>query len=155
MDIFAPGPWEFIVSGAEAGERFASPKCQSRTGDTRIRVRGRPSDAALERYIRLGELEHEVDSKRAFTNFIAVYAKNVISLVGDTPSTRLSAPDVRQCNAKLRRLENRDLLTDFVIELNRLTAIRHARSRHSSSHTGLRISPDCSNVTADFDAGTL
>lgn len=155
MDIFTPGPWDFPVTGAQAASRFASPSCMARSSPTVVHVNGDPNDRALDEYLRFGELEHEMDSERAFMNTISVYARNVNNLVGDTPRTRMSGSNPVDCNAKLRRLENRELLTDFALQLNAATARRHVGSRHSSSITGLRITRNCSDVTATMDAGTL
>lgn len=155
MDIFSKGPWDFPITGAQAANRFASPGCKKRAGQTIVHVKGKPKDQALEEFIRLGELEHETDTKRAFINTVKVYASNVNNLVGDTPQTRMSGTNLVDCNAKLRRLENRDLLTDFVIQLNAATDRRHAGGRHSSGISGLRITRNCSDVTATMDAGTL
>ena len=120
-----------------------------------MHVKGKPKDQALEEFVRLGELEHETDSERAFINTVKVYASNINNLVGDTRQTRMSEINLVDCNAKLRRLENRDLLTDFVIQLNAATARRHAGGRHSSGISGLVITRNCSDVTATMDAGTL
>lgn len=155
MDIFTPGPWNFRVTGAQAAGRFGSTQCQGRSGPTMIHVDGNPNDQALEEFIRLGELEHEIDSERSFLNTIAIYARNVNNLVGDTPRTRMSGSNAVECNSKLRLLENRDLLTEFVHQLNAATALTHAGNRHSSGIRGLQISSNCSNVTVDMDAGTL
>lgn len=155
MDIFAPGPWNFQITGSQAADRFGSTKCQGRSNPTMIHVDGHSSDDALEEFVRLGELEHETDSERSFLNTIAFYASNVNNLVGDTPRTRMSGTNVAECNTKLRQLENRDLLTGFVHQLNAATARRHAGNRHSSGITGLQISSNCSNVTVDMDAGRL
>lgn len=155
MDIFSTGPWDFPITGAQAASRFASPSCRARSGPTVVHVNGDPNNRALEEYIRLGELEHETDSERAFVNTISVYARNVNNLVGDTAQTRMSGSNPVDCNANLRRLENRDLLTDFVIQLNAATVRRHAGSRHSSAITGLHITRNCSDVTAIMAAGTL
>jgi len=155
MDIFSKGPWNFPITGAQAADRFASPSCTKRAGQTVVHVKGKPKDHALEEFVRLGELEHETDSERAFINTVKVYASNINNLVGDTRQTRMSGINLVDCNAKLRRLENRDLLTDFVIQLNAATARRHAGGRHSSGISGLVITRNCSDVTATMDAGTL
>ena len=155
MDIFSEGPWTYEITGAQAHQKYASSNCQNRA-QTTIRVRGRPSDRALEEYLRLGELEHEVDSRQAFMENIGAYARNVAQLVGDTPYTRLRGPDRRTCEGNLHRLSDRStLLTKFVLDLNRFTAGRHAGGRHSASITGVRIRRNCSRIIVDMQSGNL
>jgi len=156
MDIFTNGPWNFSVTRAQAAAKYSwEAACSTGTGNVSIHVDGRPNDAALESYIRRGEAEHDVDTRQAFQNTIAQYVANVNRLNADTPSTRASGANPAAAEQALRNLENRDLLTDFVVQLNAATARRHAGGRHSSSMTGLTIAPDCSRVTATMEAGTL
>jgi hypothetical protein len=156
MDIFSNGPWNFNVTRAQAAAKYSwEPSCASGTGDVTIHVGGRPSDAALESYIRRGEAEHDTDTQQAFNNTIVPYAVNINRLIGDSPSTRVSGANPAAAQQALSNLENRDLLTDFVIQLNAATARRHAGYRHSSSISAMSISPGCNRVSATLDAGTL
>jgi hypothetical protein len=156
MDIFSNGPWDFSVTRAQAAVKYSwEAACSTGTGNVTIHVDGRPNDAALESYIRRGEAEHDADTQQAFQNTIAQYVTNVTRLTGDTSSTRTSGANPAAAQQALKNLENRDLLTDFVVQLNAATARRHAGGRHSSSMTGLVIAPDCSRVTATMEAGTL
>ncbi|MBN2388414.1 MAG: hypothetical protein JXB85_15465 [Anaerolineales bacterium] len=156
MDIFSAGPWNYVISRAQAGTKFSwNAACTSGTGDVTIHVDGRPDDAGLESYVRQGEAEHNTDSEQAFNNTIARYAANVNQHVGDNPSTRVSGPNLVACHRSLDALANRSLLTDFAIQLNAATDRRHAGGRHSAGITGLTISPDCSRVTVIMEAGTL
>ena len=156
MDILTPPPWEMTISAERAAEKYqGTPRCQGRSGDTTIRVHGRPTDQALETFVKLGEAEHDADSAQAFHNNIREYAANVARLVGDTPFTRVRGANPVDCHARLAQLENRDLLTQFVIDLNAATDGRHVRQRHSVSTTGVTINTDCSQVNVEIMSGTL
>ena len=155
MDIFSPGPWDFVISRAQAAAKYSwNAACVSGTGDATIHVDGQPSDAALETYIRDGEAEHDADTQQAFNNTIVQYVANVNRSVGDTPATRVSGANLVQANLALDARENRGLLTDFARQLNAATALRHSGNRHSASMSS-NISPNCTRISARMSAGNL
>lgn len=156
MDIFTPGPWNYSVSKNQAAAKYPwEQSCKTGGGSTNFHVDGKPNDKALEEYIRKGEGEHNTDSRAAFYKNIVAYVHNVNRYVGDTPTTRVEGKDLASCKAKLRKLENRGLLTQFVRDLNASTAKRHAGGRHSAGITGLKINKNCTRVTVTMEAGKL
>jgi hypothetical protein len=156
MDIFTRGPWNFTAPRAEVAARYSwDTRCQGNTGPATIHIDARPNDAAMEEFVRLGEAEHDDDTHRAFNNNIAAYAANVNRLVGDTPTTRVIGSDIRTCQGNLRQLENRDLLTQFVVDLNSATARRHSGGRHAIARSGISVNGDCSRIDEEMDAGRL
>ncbi|MEE9555574.1 MAG: DUF1998 domain-containing protein [candidate division Zixibacteria bacterium] len=148
MDIYSPGPWDFRVTRAQAAAKYSWEKiCRTGPGPVIIHVAGDPSDRAFEEYIRKREAEHDTDSEAAFKKNIASYVSDINRHVGDIPHRRVEAPDRKRCEAHLRRIENRDLLTQFVLDLNAATARRRAGGRHSGASTGLPFNKDCTRVT--------
>ncbi|GAC1341934.1 MAG: hypothetical protein NVS4B9_09090 [Ktedonobacteraceae bacterium] len=156
MDILTPGPWNLTMPKSEAATHYSWERsCQTGGGTTTIHVDARPNAAAMERYVRLGEAEHDTDIHQAFNNNIAVYVANVNGLLSDTPGARAVGTNPVTCEARLRQLENRDLLINFAIDMNAATGRRHQNYRHSVAHTGLSINHDCSRITERVEAGTL
>jgi len=156
MDIFTPGPWEFTAPRDEVATRYSWEKsCKEASGPGTVRIDARPSDAAMEEFVRLGEAEHDTDTHKAFDDNIERYVGNVNRLIGDTPSTRVEGSDGVACQRTLRSLENRDLLTQFVHDLNSATDRRHAGDRHSITRVGISINSDCSVITEKMVAGKL
>lgn len=156
MDIFTPGPWDFVAPRSEVAAKYSwKPECASATGPATVHINARPNDAAMERFVRLGEAEHDADTQAAFNTNIAAYVANVNRHVGDTPAKRASGANAAACDANLAQMEDRNLLTQFAVDLNTATDRRHANGRHGIAHTGLTISPDCSRVVEEMGAGTL
>lgn len=156
MDIFTPAPWSIEVTRAEAAGKYPVPACQAGGGTTRFRIQGIPSDAALETYIRDGEAEHDTDMRQAFESHIRLFATMVGNHVGDTPRTRITAPDAGHCEKRLRQIERRnDAFYDFALALNAATARRHAGGRHAVLPLPSTISPDCGEIRQPLEAGQL
>jgi hypothetical protein len=157
MDILTDGPWRFTVDRAEAGRRYSFERsCTVGSGSTTVVVDARPSAKELESFVRRGEAEHDADTKVAFETNLGAYVSNVNGTSsGDSPATRVEASTPVECRARLAARENRDLLTQFVHDLNAATARRHAGGRHGVANTGLSFSKGCTTVTTRLEAGTL
>lgn len=158
MDIYSTPPWSWTAPRADVAKRFSHDKrCTDHgQGDAIIRVNGIPDDNALEEFIRLGEAEHETDSETVFNQFIADYVAKVNQHVGNTPQTRVSAGSLSEGQRELRQRTNRpDVFTDFVVEKNRLTDVRHANQRHSINMNGIQINRDCAEIAYQVRSGTL
>lgn len=147
MDILSPPPWRVVVPKSEVAAKYSSSTQCRGSGNATVVARATRDDRALEDGVRRGEQEHEDDSRVAFSANIGRYAQAVDGLNGTTPASRVQGADADACRALLRRQADRQLLTQFVIDLNAATARRHANNRHSVSTQGIVISPDCSQVT--------
>lgn len=156
MDIFTNGPWNFVAPRNEVASKYSwKSSCTTGTGPATIHINARPNDAAMEKFVRDGEAEHNLDMERLFTRNIGAYVADVNRLVSDRPGTRMTGTDVPDCSAKLRSLENRSILTQFVHNLNAATDVRHTNGRHGIAHTGITFNPGCTRIVERMEAGTL
>jgi RNase P protein component len=150
LDIFTKPPWKFTLPTSEVAQKYPkTSQCQGKTGETVIRARDRYSqDAKLEKLVHKGEMEHNKADRNVFKRFVGKYVTNINKHLG--PQKRLVIPGKATkssaCEAELRKIENRQLLTDMVIAMNKANAHIHRNNRHEVSVVGIIVNKNCSRV---------
>lgn len=151
LDIFTKPPWKFTLPTSEVAKKYSSTsRCQGKTGKTVIRARDwYNKDAKLEKLVNKGEMEHNKADRSVFKKFAGKYVANINKHLGSKKGYVVSGSKTSKssnCIAKLRKIENRQLLTDLVIAMNKANARIHRSNRHEVSLFGININKNCSRV---------
>lgn len=150
LDIFTKPPWKFTLPTSEVAKKYPkTSRCQGKTGKTVIRARDWYSqDAKLEKLVHKGEMEHNKADRNVFKKFVGKYVTNINRHLGPKKGHVIPGKAAKSsaCEAELRKIENRQLLTDMVIAMNKANVHIHRNNRHEVSVVGIIINKNCSRV---------
>ncbi len=151
LDILTKPPWKMTLPTTEVAKRYPyESQCKGKTGNTDIIARDwYKKDAKLEKLVHKGELEHNNAYEKVFKKLIGNYASNVAKHLGSKKGIIISgtkAPKPNDCVDKLRKIENRQLLTDLILAINKANTYIHRNNRHEVTVCGLTINKNCSQV---------
>lgn len=82
------------------------------------------------------------------TFFCSSRLANIVILLNESTIMRMVRPSIYSgYEAHLRRIENRDLFSRFVLDLNAATTRRHPGGRQGGASTRPAFNMDCTRVT--------